>query len=291
MKIIKVKELKIKKPPTSVCSQFNNIYVSTKGKRVFYTSDTREFKSILFSSQVNSMTASNCILFCVCEDGKVFGLSENHKVIYRSSAGDSVATHCLYDSATADIMVSTFSKKIVILTEHSMLKDSYFCFETPVIYFDFSVDRNLACVSQNNKNIKIFSLKESNDLKVVDGFPEVLKFISNEIIVVGTSKGSIQIYSIKTRKRITGLDTGSEVHSIFIIDSNYFLVGLSSKICLYKYDNFSIELIDELPVNGIPVAFCLHNKGITAAISRESRLGRWNLMKKGRNSILSLEIK
>lgn len=294
MKLEILKELSLKRPPTDICSQFGNLYVSTKGKRLFlYNTDDNTQKSILFSSQVNTLSSSDSLLFCGCNDGKIFGLLNNNKVGYRSSCDSAMAYKCIYCPIKKELYVSTVNKKVVVLNDDGILKRSHFCHETPVVDFDISFDRVIACLSENNKSVMIFDPFESKpkNLRIQHGFPEVVKY-QNDLLLIGTNKGEIQVYSNKTLKKQFSIILGSSPQSIFVVNDNMVLAGLTNeKIALVEIIiKESPQILFQLDVCGIPIGFCKHKDHIAVTVSREPRLGRWGKLKKGHNKVIFLKI-
>lgn len=294
MAVRKLREYRLKRPPTDICAVFENLYVSTKGKRIFFLSDKqKELKSILFSSQVSSMAASDAVLYCGCSDGKMFGLSSAHKVVFRSVSDVSGVTRCAYDRTRADILVSTNNKKVQSFGENSITKDTFYCYDTPVVDFDITMEGYLACASQNSQSVKVINIasKESRTLQLAGGFSEAVKFLSNELVLVGTLSGALQIYRLKTLEMVHSIKTSGGVHSLYLHKNEFLLVGLAdSTVDVYKINNRRIDFSEKISVSGIPVAFCAFRNNIAIAVSREPRLGRWEACKTGKNRIIILKI-
>jgi hypothetical protein len=293
MKIIIDGQVKLKKPPTSILESFGNLYISTKSPRIFYIpQNSRKLKSILFSSQVMSMAGSESSLFCSCADGMVYGLSDKHKVSFKSATDKSECTYSMVDERTSDIVISKNSNKIVVLAQNTILKNTYYIYDTPVIYFDISKERQIAAVTQNNKNIKLLQsdFKDYKILNVQEGFPEIAKFVRNDLLV-GTLSNSIQLYSTKKSKMILSTKLSAGVQSIYIVDDYVYLVGLlNSRVCLVHHIDNSLKIIDEIEVEGIPIGFTRYKNQIAVAISREPRLGRWGHRKDGKNKVIFLNV-
>lgn len=291
MKIILNKKVSLKRPPTDICAIFGNLYVSTKGKRVYFIKkDSKQMKSILFSSQVNSLETSSSTLFCSCKDGKVFGLSDTHKILYRAMSDEKGSTKCIFNDKNKELYVATYNKKISVLSEDGILKKMLYCHETPVIDIKLSFDSYIAAISQNNKNLIIFDNYETKPkyIKILYGFPEVLLYHDNYLIV-GTDNGNLLIFSSKTHKKLNFTDLKSSIHSLFIYDNNTILVGTGNcKIILCDLE--SLKVLDEISCDGIAIGFCKYENEIVAALSRESRLGRWKKNKNSHNSLKFLQI-
>lgn len=291
MKIILNRKVSLKRPPTDICTIFGNLYVSTKGKRVYFIKkDSKQMKSILFSSQVNSLETSSSIMFCSCKDGKVFGLSNTHKILYRSMSDEKGSTRCIFNDKIKELYVATYNKKISVLSEDGILKKMLYCHETPVVDIKMSFDSSIAAISQNNKNIIIFDNYESKpkSIKVLHGFPEVLLY-HDTYLIVGTDNGNLLIFSSKTHKKLNFIDLKTSIHSLFMYDENTILVGTGNcKIILCNLE--TLEILDEMILDGIPIGFCKYENEIVAALSRESRLGRWGKIKNCHNSLKFIQI-
>lgn len=314
----------LKRPPTDICSLNDNIYISTKSKRVFYIHDLnseklRNFKSILFSEPVNALSSSNNNIYCACTNGRVFGMDSKHKVMFRASSDISGVTFCKFDEIRRNIIVSTTQKKIQIFTEESFLRNTFYCSDTPIISFDISKDGILSSISENSHIVKIIRTVENNskkdtvkDIKLQNGFPECLK-IHGDYIYIGTNIGIIYIYSITTYKMVAKYVEHGSIYSIHIIDNENFIVGICeavgsnndcdknsesanetikniAKIKKHNFKNKKIEFNSELKMPGIPVAFCNYKNKLAVAISREPRLGRWGIMKTGKNKVIIIDI-
>ena len=294
MNIKKIREYRLKKPPTDIAVLSNNIYISTKGKRVFFLpEDQEQLKSILFSSQVNAMDASDTTLYCGCSDGRIFGLNPSHKVTFRSFTDPAGITLCKYDRDKNDILASTFSKKVQVFGDSSMLKNTFYCYDSPVSSFDLAKDGTMVCVSQNSQNLKIINTIDggSRVLKIAEGFPETAKFISKELLLVGTLSGHICIYSVSSLKLLSVYRGSAAVHSLHLLGDCRFLTGTGdSTLGLYEYRHGKVECIEHLAVAGIPVAFCGFGNSIAVAVSREPRLGRWGALKTGKNRMVIIKI-
>lgn len=286
------KKLKLCRPPTSIHTAFGKIYVSTKGKRIFCTEDLKTFKSILFSAQVNSVCFGEDILLCGQENGALFGLNSKHKTVFKSSVGDSSVVVALFNDITEDFMVASENNKISLYNKDAILKNTFFVCETPLVCFDVSRNNLISAVSQNNQNVHLLDMKskEKSTLKIFDGYPEIVRFIKDDVLVVGTSTGSLSIFSMINKKRISFHKFEQSITSIHVIDESRILVGISSAIHLLDISNFNtIEIVDKIEVDGIPVDFTGKDR-IYCALSRESRLGRWLKYKEGHNQIIQISI-
>lgn len=293
MEIKKVKEYKLKGPPTALCAAFGCLYVATKGKRVFFLrSGESVFKSILFSSQVDALGASDTTLYCGCSDGKIFGLASTHKITFRAASDSSGVTHCVFDRAHASLLVSTAGKKVQAFGENSILGNTFYCYDTPVIGFDVSGGGALACVSQNNRSIKVFGAdsKELKPLRTAAGFPEALVFVTDERILVGSLSGTLRLYSVRTREVLCTARAPGGIHSLYV-QNDIVLAGLgNSALALYRISGNEIVDAGGCAMPGIPVAFCQCEDGIAIAASREPRLGRWGVQKAGHNKVVIARI-
>lgn len=289
MKIEIVSKSKLKRPPTDVCEFQNKIYVSTKGKRVFYSSDMKTFKSIVFSEQVNSLCSNSELIFALQKDGMIFGLNNKHKSAFKIKIGDSPCIFGLFNSQNDELLVGSENMKISVFSPDGILKNTLYSTEGPLVYFDTS-DKLIARCSLNCQNIEFSSLKDKFTIKILDGFPEILKFASTDTLLIGSSTGTVSSFSVLTKKRISFLKLENEITAIHIINSKTFLVGCPGYIYLIDFSNFNkMEIIDQIKVDGIPIAFCGTND-IYCGISRESRLGRWKKFKNGNNSVIKISI-
>jgi len=288
-----VKAKKLKRPPTSICSAFGRVYVATKGRRVFYFSDDgKTSKSIKFACQVNSVCSNNDTLFCAQADGKIFGLNEASKSIFKVSSGDS---SIICSAFCEDLFVADGNGKITVFGTNSLVKNSYFIESLSVTDFDISKSKILAVSFQNSQKICIFetsSKKESTSVKLSEDYPEICKILAEDQLVIGTTKGLVSIFSMITKKRISFCKLGSKIASVHIINRNLLLVGtVNSKISLISISDFNkMDIVEKIDVDGIPVDFCSHNGVVVCALSRESRLGRWDLNRKAHNQIIHLKI-
>ncbi|ELA41256.1 uncharacterized protein VICG_01745 [Vittaforma corneae ATCC 50505] len=292
MKLSITAKAKLCKPPTAICCCFDKTYIATKGRRVFFTDDMRTFKSILFSSQVNSLACSENLLFCCQKNGSVFGINSKHKTAFKTSIGESECIYSVFDPAADNLLVGSKSKKVSIFGLNTILKSSYFINESPLAYFDVSDSHTLAGISQNDQNIQFVNLKtkEKLSLRIIDGFPEILKYLKSDVLIVGSSTGVLNCFSTINMKRISFLKLGSAITAIHILGSTHLLVGTVCFIYLVDLSNFNRMVIaQELPVDGIPIGF-FGTEVIYCAISRESRLGRWLKCKKGHNQLVVLSI-
>lgn len=283
---------KLKRPPTSVCSAFGRIFVATKGRRVFYvTEDGKTLKSIIFAHQINTLCASEHVVFCSQKNGSIFGLNSEHKVVFRANVGNASAVSSLFDQ---DLFVASENRKIVMLGDNSILKNSFFFAGTPLVQFDFSKSRILAVALQNDQHIRLLDIasKEKSTFKTADGYPETVKFLRDNFAAVGTSKGTLSVFSVVTRKRVSFLKFAHPIASLWVVGQNSMLVGTADcKISLVDLSEFNkMVLVDQIHVGGIPVEFCWHENEIACAISRESRLGRWNVAVDSHNQLIRLKI-
>lgn len=282
---------KLKRPPTSVCSAFGRVFVATKGKRVFCVmEDGKTLKSIVFSHQVNTLCASEHTLFCSQKDGGVFGLNSKHKVSFKASVGSGGAVSSLFSD---DLFVASENKKIVVLGANSLVKNSFFFAGTPLVQFDLS-NRILAVILQNDQHVQLLDIssKEKNTFKAADGYPEVIKFIRDGFVAVGTSKGSLSLFSTVTRKRVSFLKFTHSISSLWAVSQTSVLVGTTDcRISLVDLSGFNkMILVDQISIGGIPVEFCEHGSEIACAVSRESRLGRWNVSESAHNQLIKLKV-
>lgn len=287
------KKIKLCRPPTSIHTAFGKIYVSTKGKRIFCTEDFKTLKSILFSSQVNSLCYGEDILLCGQNNGALFGLNSKHKTVFKSSVGDSSIILALFNHLTEDFMVASENNKISLYSKEAILKNTFFICETPLICFDISKNNLISAVSQNNQNIHLYDLKtkEKSTLKMFDGYPEIVKFVKDDLLIVGTSTGNLSIFSMINKKRISFHKFNQSITAIHVINESTIVIGMLSAIHLLDISNFNtIEIADTVEIDGIAIDFAVKEKMIYCAISRESRLGRWQKCKEGKNQIVSLKL-
>lgn len=282
---------KICRQPTAICLCFDKLYVSTKGKRVFFSQNNSSFKSILFSSQVNSLSSSENLLFCAQKNGAIFGLNKSHKTVFKAIIPNSQCILSFFDFSNDQLFIGSSNKKVTIFGTDSILKNSYFINDSPLAYFDLSKDDVLCGVSQNDETVQFTNLKtkEKSQLKIIDGFPEIVKFLKNDLLIVGTSTGMLNCFSTVNMKRISFLKFKDSISSIHIVSSTKILVGVPNFIFLIDFSNFNkMEILQEIQIDGIPVDFCGKEK-VYCAISRESRIGRWKRCKDGKNQIITLE--
>lgn len=282
---------KLKRSPTSICSAFGRLFAATKGKRVFYVmEDGNTLKSIVFSHQVNTLCATEHILFCAQQNGDIFGLNSKHKVVLRASIGDTSAISSLFEQ---DLFVAS-EKKVAVLGTNSLLKNSFFFAGTSLIQIDLSKSGMLAAALQNDQHIQLLDTvsKEKSTFKISDGYPETVRFLNNDLVAVGTSKGTLGLFSVTTRKRISFLKFSHTISSLWAADETSMLVGTADcRISLVGLSEFNkLVLLDQIPTGGIPVEFCRHEDRIGCAVSRECRLGRWNIARNAHNQIISLKI-
>lgn len=252
--------------------------------------DGKTLKSIVFSHQVNTLCAAEHTLFCGQQDGGIFGLNSKHKVAIRASIGGTPAISSLFNQ---DLFIAS-EKKVAVLGTNSLLKNSFFFTGTPLIQIDLSRSGMLAVALQNDQHVQLLdtSSKEKTTFKISDGYPEAIRFLSDDLIVVGTSKGTVGLFSVATRKRISFLKFPHTVSSLWAARETSMLVGTTDcKVSLVGLSEFNkLVLLDQIPAGGIPVEFCRHGDRISCAVSRESRLGRWNIVRGAHNQIINLKI-
>lgn len=292
MKLIIADRTKLCRPPTSVCCSFGRIYIATKGRRVFFTENMRSFKSILFSSQVNSLACSENLLFCCQKDGSIFGLNPKHKVAFKTSIGESECVHSAFDTVSDQLLVGSKNRKVSVFGLDAILRNSYPINESPLVYFDVSNGHILSGISQNDHSVQFidFKTKERQSLRIIDGFPEILKYLRSDVFVVGSSTGMLNCFSTVNMKRISFLKFNSAITALHTLDSAHLLVGTLHFIHLVDLSNFNkMEITQELSVGGIPIDFC-GNEVVYCAVSRESRLGRWMKCKNGNNQLIALNL-
>lgn len=283
--------IKLSSPPTAVCKEFGRLYVATKNKRVYCAKDDATLRSIRFSHCVNTLTSNGQILFCGQTDGSLFGLNEKHKSEFKVAVGDTKCIQSQYDRNADDLLVGSENRKILVFGKEEMLKNSYFINNTPLADFDLQ-NSLLAAISQIDQSINVIDLrsKEKDTIKHTDGFPEVVKFIRDDIIVVGSTSGTVSCFSTANRKRICYLKMEGPVSALHVLSSELLLVGTKGKIALVGFSNFNtLAKIEEVEVEGIPVAFD-GKKEVYCALSRESRLERWLKCKDGKNLVVKLNI-
>lgn len=292
MKLEVVESQKLKKPPTSICSAFNRTYVSTKGKRLFYfPGDGSPAKSIKFTQQVNSLSTNGNMLFCSQQDGSIFGLNSNNKSTFRSSVGETKPIYTIWNDG---LYIASQNNKITVLSENSLVKNTYYFTGLPIVQFALSRAGMLSVVLQNEQNIQLINTetKEKSIIKTSDGYPEAVKFIGDNLIISGSSKGNVGLFSLSTKKKLSFLKLDSAVSSISVLPNQLFLVGtIDCKISLVSVADFNkLVLVDQLTVDGIPIDFIEHNEDILCAISRESRLGRWHVSRTSHNQVIKVRI-
>ncbi|KAM0680012.1 hypothetical protein GINT2_001698 [Glugoides intestinalis] len=291
-KINVIMKAKLKKQPTSISTAFGRVYVATKGKRIFFSSDCALFKTIRFSSSVNTLSSSKNILFCGQTDGTVFGLDSNHKTEFKTVIGNSSCIESIYNHSSNELLIGTENKKISIYGQDASLRASYFVNNTPFVSFSLSKENLIACISQLEQTVQLIDLntKQKSTLKYTDGFPEVIEFLKDDSILVGSSTGVISCFSLINKKKVSFLNMKNPITAIHVINKTLFLVGSLRSICLVDFSSFNkMNIVDELEVDGIPVAFD-GKDDIYCAVSRESRLGRWQKCKEGHNQLLKMNI-
>lgn len=283
----------IKGSPTSICYGLDRIYISTKGTRLFYLPenvvvpnrrvDIKDIKSIKFANQVNSLCSDGMIMYCAQKDGTIFGINSKCKSVYKSFV-NSEPSLLMFSN---DIYVATKNHKLMMLGTNSLLKNTFFLNDTPINHFDVSNGR-VAVSQENSQTLSIFKDNVKETIKVSDGFPEVLKYLETEIIMLGTTKGVLSVFSTVTKKRLFSLKLDGSITAIYLISSTCLIVGTaSSKIYLINVlDFYKMEILQEVDVGGIPIGFSLGDKGLYAALSRESRLGRWHRNINSRNQLV-----
>lgn len=292
MKLEIIKKTKLKRPPTSICSTFDRIYVATKGKRVFMIDNkTCEIKSIKFTKQVNTIATDKEILFCGQVDGNIFGLNDKHKTIFKANSGDS---KIVYSKFFNDLFIGNENGKLSIFGVNSLLKNTLYFNENSIQCFDTFETGKLAVIFQNCQMVEVVDLncKERIQIKISDGYPEIIKILTEDKILIGTAKGSVAIYSITSKKKITFLRLNSRISSIHLLDVNTFVIGtVECNLNIITVSDYNkMILVDTLITDGIPVDMCINDDKIYCAVSRESRLGRWNTSRKSHNMILNLKV-
>lgn len=289
MKLSLIASKKLGKSPVAICSQFQRVYVSTKGRRIFYTEDMEMFKSVLFSSQVNSFSKIADILFCCQKDGAVFALTKDHKTARKIHVGDAGCIQSLTNNT--ELYISTGKKIAVFTTADLSPRPAYFISDLPIVTFDVS-DENIAAGVLNDPNIQVVSKisKAKTVLKLPEGFPEIVKFIKNDVVVVGSTTGVLSIFSTVNMKRISFLKFKFAPTAIQILSSTRLLVGMKFEVHLVDISQFNrMESIFKMEVAGIPVDFW-GDGPIYCAVSRESRFGRWDKCTSGQNQIIKMAV-
>ncbi len=295
MKFKLVSEIPLKRAPTSISYFGDNLYVSTKSNRVFYFPPGLNLqKSIVFKTQVNFLHSANGILYCGCTDGKIFGIKEDHKTVFKTHSDNSPITYCKFDKITDKLIVSNTKSKIFTFNEFGLTQNTFYCQTMPITCFDTNSVALLCATEQNNKQLTFIELIDSTqfNLKIKYGFPESILFISDTSFIVGTTNGHIHLYNkYKNNFKLTNTHTVSGgIESLFLINKNSFIVGLSNcTFLVFDIINNKIALTDSYKTNGIPIQFCNYKNKIAVIVSREPRLGRWNHQKKGKNQMLLFE--
>lgn len=289
-----ISEITIKRPPISVVAFNDKLYVATKGYKVYCFENVEEKpKFITFKYHVNFLTASNNIIYCACDNGKIIGLDKFHKTVFKTHPENSSVTYCKYDKITNKLIVGNKNSKLYSFSENGITQHSLLCTTMPITSFDTNSKAVLCSATQNNKTLHFFDLLKTvkSTLKIEKGFPETVLFVSENLILVGTVEGFIHLYAkIKNNYKLCDTYVGSgSVETIFLLDNQRFLVGFSKcKIAEYKIENNNMNLVYMMETKGIPIQFCKYKHDIAVAISREPKMGRWNRKKKGFNQILMI---
>lgn len=283
LQISKIESLK--RPPTSIIFAFDRIYVSTKGNRVYYSQKERGFKGIKFSNKVFSLCSSDKAVYCAQTDGNIFGLNSLNKVVFRAFIGDQKTSSIVFN----DDLFCSQKAKITVLGETSIVKNTFFFNELPIVDFD-AFNKKIAVCTLNCQKINI-SDSEKFDLKILDGFPEFVKFYNSDFLLVGSSTGFVHLFSLENKKRCSYLKLDGAISALTVI-SNTLLVGTSSlKIYLIEIsEENKLILKAEETVDGIPIGFCNDGNVFYSALSRESRSGRWYFNRKSHNQVISIKL-
>ncbi|KAI4291647.1 hypothetical protein PAPHI01_0921 [Pancytospora philotis] len=283
----------LKRPPTDVAARGSRLYVSTKGKRIFFLAEGNDgLKSILFAAEVGAMSAADDALYCGCSDGRIFGLSDAHKVVFRATADPAGVTGVLYDRAREELLVSTYSKKILAFAQNSILKNTLYCYDTAVADFDVAPCGVVASVSENNQRVKLVvpGVEEPRILHLKEGFSESVRFLSNELLLVATLGGALSVYRVKTLEPVCTIKAGAGVLAMHVLKDNHVLLGCdNSTLECYRLAGRSLELVGTHEVAGLPVAFCDFRGATAVALSREPRRGRWGMSRSGKNAVCVFE--
>ena len=172
----------------------------------------------------------------------------------------------------SSMTISVNEKDVNLLDiDNSLLKNTYFIESSSIVDFDVSKSNLIVASFVNNQKINVFDIskKENTFIKLLEGYPEITRFLKDDKILVGSSKGSIDIFSTITKKRITFYKLNSPISSIYILDASMIVVGtVDCKITLLSISEVNkIEEIHKIDVPGIPVAFCIHKEHLLCAIS------------------------
>lgn len=294
MSIKVLAELRIPRPPTDICAPQDRLYVATKGKRVFFAAGGLEgVKSILFSSQVTALSASESVLYCGCEDGTIYGLSPAHKTVFKVAVGPTEITSMLYHKTRSDIFAGAHNRKIVQLGENSIVKNTFYGYDSPVASFDVSANGTLASASQNNQNIKVVNAntKDPKHLRLPCGFSESVKFLSNDYLLVGTLSGQLHVYRTRSLELADTVSVPAGICAMHLHQDGTLLLGLvNATIVVCRLCKAHPEPTETIQAGGIPVAFSTYRGSVAVAVSREKRMGRWNRTRGGKNKIILLSI-
>jgi len=201
--------------PTDVCISDDTLYVSTKSKRVYFIKKgARLVKSIRFSSQVNALGSAAAGIYCACADGRVFGLNAQHKVTFRATADTAGCTALAIDHARREVAVASYGRKVELLLDNGILKNTFYVEDTPVSSVAISEQGVIACASQNKRTVALFNslTGDRQPITVPVGFPEATTFTGSDRLIIGTAAGAIYVYSVRSRKLIASCIGGAAIH-------------------------------------------------------------------------------
>lgn len=299
MKLAKEREYRLARPPTCIASVNGNVYVSTKCKRLFYLpSDSRQLKSILFTSPVTSVCRSDSVLYCGCESGRLFGLDSRHKTVFRAETGNEERVNCcVYSAQRESIFVASNGPKILEFGQNSILKNAFYCQGSRTTQLALqatdraAADRAamatmdstaVALVQENILSVKLLNIlsKEVTEIGTAGAFPEAVCFLSDRALLVGLLSGAITCWARRKsryeRQSAYECPDGSAVCAIMALPDGLFIAGFSDfTVRLFRMDQTGMACLDRLETPGLPVAFCGHGGAVAVAVSREQRLGRW----------------
>lgn len=287
------KEWKLPYPPIGLAVVDGSLYAATKSKHLFsFALDGSKRERLPFPEQITALANSDTTLYCGCKDGKLISILKNKPTSFKASLGTTPLTCIAFNNSTSDIIASSNSAKIAIFSKEGILRRTEYLFNTPASSFSLSKDGKLAILSQNNRTIRIIeSLSDSKkDIQLKEGFPESVLFLKNNLLLVGTGKGKLLLFNIRSADKLAECDIQHGIHTLFLYQTNVVFAGtVGGTLVLLKILNKTIEIIESKEMDGIPTAFELVDTAVAVAISREPRIGKWGRIKNGKNKVILLQ--